>query len=80
MERQFEIVGESLNRLSRVDPENAASIPDLPRMVAFRNILIHGYATVDDAFVWDVATTRLQAAIVAFDALLEHGEPGQDRT
>ena len=49
VERQFEIIGESLNRLSQVDPEYSKTIPDLPQIVAFRNILIHGYATVDDA-------------------------------
>lgn len=59
VERQFEIVGEALNRLSRVDPETAALVPDLPRIVAFRNVLAHGYAVIDDALVWQVATRRL---------------------
>lgn len=70
VERQFEILGEALNRLSRVDPDVAASVPDLARIVSFRNILIHGYATVDDAIVWDVATTRLEGLIAVFDSLL----------
>lgn len=29
----------------------AAQLPELPRIVAFRNILIHGYANVDEALV-----------------------------
>jgi uncharacterized protein with HEPN domain len=70
VERQFEILGESLNRLSRADPLVASSIPDLPRMVAFRNILIQGYATVDHAIVWDVAITRLPGTIALLDSLL----------
>jgi uncharacterized protein with HEPN domain len=52
VERQFEIVGEALNNLSKVDAQLASSIPDLRRIVAFRNVLIHGYATIDDALVW----------------------------
>jgi len=59
VERQFEIVGEALNRLSQVDPPLAAEIRDLPRIVAFRNVLVHGYATIDDAVICEVVTTRL---------------------
>ncbi len=57
--RQIEIIGEALNQLSKVAPEIAATIPELPRIVAFRNILIHGYATVDDALVWQVLEEKL---------------------
>ena len=59
VERQFEIVGEALNKLSKVDLQTAAQIPDLRRVVAFRNILAHGYAVVDDEIVWQLATQRL---------------------
>ncbi|WP_434438519.1 HepT-like ribonuclease domain-containing protein [Lentzea sp. E54] len=58
VERQFEIIGEALNNLAKVSPDLAAAIPDLPRIVAFRNILIHGYASVDDALVWQVLTEK----------------------
>lgn len=59
VERQFEIIGEALNRLSRVDPATATLIADLPRIVAFRNVLAHGYAVIDEELVWEVATTRV---------------------
>jgi uncharacterized protein with HEPN domain len=45
VERQLEIIGEALNQLSKADPQIADKIPDLRRVVALRNILIHGYAT-----------------------------------
>jgi uncharacterized protein with HEPN domain len=70
VERQFEILGEALNRLSRVDPAAAARIADLPRIVAFRNVLVHGYATIDDAIVWEVATTRLAGLVDVLEDLL----------
>ncbi len=59
VEREFEIIGEALNQLSKVAPDLAAAVPELPRIVAFRNILIHGYATVDDALVWQVLQEKL---------------------
>ena len=52
VERQFEIIGEALNRLGQNDPGLAGGITDAPRIVAFRNRLIHGYATVSDEVVW----------------------------
>jgi uncharacterized protein with HEPN domain len=52
VERQFEIIGEALGQLRKAFPEVAAQVPDLPRIVAFRNVLIHGYASVDDQLVW----------------------------
>lgn len=70
VERQFEIIGEALNRLSRIDPLTAAKVPDLPRIVAFRNVLVHGYATIDDSLVWEVATTRTDALIATLNRLM----------
>jgi len=40
--------------LRRVDAPTAATIGDLARVVGFRNVLIHGYATVDDWLVWGI--------------------------
>ena len=59
VERQFEIIGEALSQLARVDAALAASIGERRRIVAFRNILIHGYADVDDRLVWDVVQGKL---------------------
>jgi uncharacterized protein with HEPN domain len=59
VERQFEIAGEALRHLARVDAALAAKIPDLHAIVAFRNILIHGYALIDRARVWRVVQVDL---------------------
>ena len=39
-------------------------MPDLPRIVAFRNILIYGYAVVDDELVWQVERLPSLAAVL----------------
>jgi uncharacterized protein with HEPN domain len=57
--------------LSRLDAETAATIPELSRIVAFRNILIHGYATVDDKIVWGVVEGSLPQLREALARLLE---------
>lgn len=59
VERQFEIIGEAVNRLSKIDVAISAALPEGPRIVAFRNILIHGYDVVDNSVVWDVVKYKL---------------------
>ncbi|NNG37270.1 HepT-like ribonuclease domain-containing protein [Nakamurella aerolata] len=70
VERQFITVGEALNRLERADPEVAARVPDLRQIVGFRNILVHGYAEVQNHRVWNTATTRPEGLIETLDRLL----------
>jgi uncharacterized protein with HEPN domain len=59
VERQFQIIGEALHQLARIAPEMAAQLPDLPRIVAFRNVLVHGYAVVDNETVWQAVQDHL---------------------
>jgi len=59
VERQFEIVGEALSQLSKVEPSLASRVPDCRRIVAFRNVLIHGYAVLDHQLVWRVIQENL---------------------
>ena len=59
VERQFEIIGEAIGQLAKVEPAVAERISGFRRIIAFRNILIHGYAEIDDQLVWDIVDTRL---------------------
>jgi uncharacterized protein with HEPN domain len=70
VERQFEIAGEALRQLARLDAALAAKVPDLRETVAFRNILIHGYAVIDRARVWQVVQKDLPGLRTALDDLL----------
>ena len=55
VERELEVIGEALSRLTMTDSGVAARISHLPRIVGFRNRIIHGYDAIDDATVWGVS-------------------------
>ena len=74
VERQFEVVGEALAQLARLDAAMAAKVPDLREIVAFRNVLIHGYAVIDRARVWRVVEENLPQLRSALAALLAEPE------
>lgn len=59
VERQFEVIGEPLSGLLRVGPELSTRVSDSRRIIAFRNRLIHGYASVADELVWGVIEANL---------------------
>lgn len=71
VERQFEIIGEALAQLAKRDPDMAARISEYQRVIAFRNVLIHGYAEVDNRLVWDLSQTRLPKLRQQVDELLQ---------
>ena len=75
VERKFAIIGEALARLDKDDPETAALVPDRSKIIAFRNIIIHGYANVDDRIVWGVIEADLAPLRFAVAALLEDRGP-----
>ena len=64
--------------MARLDEKLASEISEYRRIVAFRNILIHGYAQVDDRLVWDIIETKLPELRGDLAALLED-DPGNPR-
>jgi len=76
VERQFEIIGEALAQLAKLDEQMAGRISERRRIVAFRNILIHGYADIDDRLVWDIVQAKLPVLRREVEALL--GETSAD--
>lgn len=70
VERKFEVIGEALNQLAKLEPALASRIPDLPQIVAFRNQLIHGYALVKVETVWNIVHHALPGLLSIVEALL----------
>jgi uncharacterized protein with HEPN domain len=54
VERKFEIIGEALNRIKQCAPGALHKIREHRSIISLRNILIHGYDTIDDRIVWGV--------------------------
>ena len=73
VERQFEIIGEAMTKLARADSAVVARIGGYRRIISFRNVLIHGYADVDDRLVWDVVDTSLPTLVQEIATLLDDG-------
>ena len=70
IERNFEIIGEAIKRLAQYDAETAARIDDYRQIIAFRNVLIHGYDLVDHALVWNTIETQIPTLLRDVEALL----------
>jgi len=76
VERQFEIVGEALAQLLRLDPSLRSRINDAGRIIAFRNRLIHGYASVADDVVWGILEANLPSLQKEVAGLMEELNKG----
>jgi uncharacterized protein with HEPN domain len=61
VERKFEVMGEACMRLRDRFPDVFQKVPDARQLIGFRNRLIHGYDSVDDAIVWDIIMRKLPA-------------------
>ena len=75
VERQFEIIGEALNQLAKRNATLASRVPDFRDIIAFRNLLIHGYAVINHDEVWDAVQTSLPRLRKAVAALLDELRP-----
>ena len=77
VEREFIIIGEAANVLSRRAPDVFAKIGHARRIVDFRNQLTHEYSTVDDAVVWATASRDVPALRHECAELMGRLEPGR---
>jgi uncharacterized protein with HEPN domain len=70
VERQFMIVGEAIVRVRDAAPGMLAGIESQKKIIAFRNVLVHGYDIVDHEVVWDALATHLPRLVNDVAALL----------
>jgi uncharacterized protein with HEPN domain len=66
----FTIIGEALREANRLDPAISARITEFRRIIDFRNILVHDYATVYDEGVWRIVQGDLPLLLTEVRTLL----------
>jgi uncharacterized protein with HEPN domain len=75
VERNLEIIGEAIGRLAKIDAATASKITQHAQIIAFRNVLIHGYDLIDQAQVWNVIRFDLPKLEAEVTELLAGAEP-----
>ena len=50
IEREFEIIGEAMNRIDKLDPD--IEITSKWQIINMRNRVIHGYDKIDNEIIW----------------------------
>ena len=57
VEREFEIIGEAMNRIEKLDPK--VDISSKKQIINMRNRVIHGYDKIDDEIIWGTIVRHL---------------------
>lgn len=75
VERGFEIIGEALGQLFKIDSVTAQRISEYRKIISFRNVLIHGYSHINDIRTWDIVQQDLPVLRRELSQLLSGQSP-----
>jgi uncharacterized protein with HEPN domain len=57
IEREFEIIGEAMTRIERIEPD--IEISSKKQIINMRNRVIHGYDKIDNEIIWGTIVRHL---------------------
>jgi uncharacterized protein with HEPN domain len=78
VERQFEVLSESLKAAASREPQLNDLFPELHAIVGLRNRIAHSYDELDEKTIWDAATTEVPTLLPRLEAALdEYGLPDE---
>ena len=60
VERNFITIGEALNRIRTEAPDLLDQITDSKKIIAFRNIVVHAYDSIEDSLTWDIVQSGIE--------------------
>lgn len=69
IEREFEIIGEAMNRIEKLD--STISISSKRQIISMRNRVIHGYDKIDNEIIWGTIVRHLPTLKIEIDLLLK---------
>ena len=69
IEREFEIIGEAMSRIEKLD--SSLNITSKRQMIGMRNRVIHGYDKTDDEIIWGTIVRHLPNLKVEIQILIK---------
>ena len=71
VERCFITLGEAIKQLNLHHPAIGSTFSERVGMVAFRNVIVHEYWSVDDEDVWSILVSKIPGLKAAIDQTLK---------
>jgi uncharacterized protein with HEPN domain len=65
------IIGEALNQADKIDPDISKNIKSFRQIINLRNVIVHGYATVENETIWGILQNELPVLHKQVKQLLE---------
>ena len=69
IEREFEIIGEAMNRIEKLD--STIQISSKKKIINMRNRVIHGYDKIDNEIIWGTIVRHLPTLKIEIETLLQ---------
>jgi len=69
VEREFEIIGEAMGRIEKLD--STIQISSKRQIISMRNRVIHGYDKIDNEIIWGTIVRHLPTLKTEIDYLLK---------
>jgi uncharacterized protein with HEPN domain len=69
VEREFEIIGEAMNRIEKID--STIDISGKKQIINMRNRVIHGYDKIDNEIIWGIIIRLLPNLKQEIESLLK---------